>query len=112
MLVFAMIIMFLTFLGLGVKFSRWGKNPPGGHKRDSKMCCVQLLRSTIQLLCINVPETLLHVTLKGLAEISAGIFARFLQYFCVSCKNFPITFSINVLNYKRYKNCRKQCEIH
>ena len=26
MLVFAMIIAVLTFLGLGVKFSRWGKN--------------------------------------------------------------------------------------
>ena len=32
MLVFAMVIVFLTFLGLGIKFSRWGKNSPGGHK--------------------------------------------------------------------------------
>ena len=26
------IVVFLTFSGMGVKFSRWGKNPPGGHK--------------------------------------------------------------------------------
>ena len=31
-LVFAMIIKFLKFLGLGVKFSRWGKNLLGGVK--------------------------------------------------------------------------------
>ena len=28
----AMVIMFLTFLGLGIKFSRWGKNSLGGVK--------------------------------------------------------------------------------
>ena len=32
MLVFAMVIVFLTFLGLGIKFSRWGKNSLGGVK--------------------------------------------------------------------------------
>ena len=32
MLVFVMVIMFLTFLGLGIKFSRWGKNSLGGVK--------------------------------------------------------------------------------
>ena len=32
MLVFAMVIVFLTFLGLGIKFSRWGKNSLGGAK--------------------------------------------------------------------------------
>ena len=32
MLVFGMVIVFLTFLGLGVKFSRWGKNLLGGVK--------------------------------------------------------------------------------
>ena len=32
MLVFAMVIMFLSFLGLGIKFSRWGKNSLGGVK--------------------------------------------------------------------------------
>ena len=32
MLVFAMVIAFLTFLGLGIKFSRWGKNSLGGVK--------------------------------------------------------------------------------
>ena len=29
------------------KLTRWGKNPPSGHKRDSKMWWVQLLTSTI-----------------------------------------------------------------
>ena len=32
MLVFAMVIVFLTFLGLGIKLSRWGKNSLGGVK--------------------------------------------------------------------------------
>ena len=32
MLAFAMVIVFLTFLGLGIKFSRWGKNSLGGVK--------------------------------------------------------------------------------
>ena len=32
MFVFAMVIVFLTFLGLGIKFSRWGKNSLGGVK--------------------------------------------------------------------------------
>ena len=32
MLVFAMVIVFLTFLGLGIKFSGWGKNSLGGVK--------------------------------------------------------------------------------
>ena len=32
MLVFAKVIVFLTFLGLGIKFSRWGKNSLGGVK--------------------------------------------------------------------------------
>ena len=32
MLVFAMVIVFLTFLGLGIKFSRWVKNSLGGVK--------------------------------------------------------------------------------
>ena len=32
MLVFAMVIVFLTFLRLGIKFSRWGKNSLGGVK--------------------------------------------------------------------------------
>ena len=43
-LVFAMVIVFLTFLGLGIKFSRWGKNSLGGVKihqvgtSESKIC--------------------------------------------------------------------------
>ena len=65
MLAFAMIIVFLTFLGLGVKFSRW--------EQVSKICCIQLLASTIQLLCISTHETLLHVTLKGKPEIFVDI---------------------------------------
>ena len=63
-----------NILRIGVKFSRWGKNPPHGHKRD-KTFWVQLLTSTIQLLCINIPGTLLHVTLKRRAEISTDIFS-------------------------------------
>ena len=42
MLVFAMVIVFLKFLGLGIKFSRWGKNSLGGVKihqvGTSKIC--------------------------------------------------------------------------
>ena len=44
----------------------------------------------IQSLCISIPETLLHVTLKRRAEISADIFARLLRYFFLSCKNLTI----------------------
>ena len=32
MLVFALVIVFLTFLGLGIKISGWGKNSLGGVK--------------------------------------------------------------------------------
>ena len=46
MSVFPMIIIFLTLSGLGLKFSRMGKDPPGGHKLDSKLCRVQLLTSS------------------------------------------------------------------
>ena len=38
-------------LQVGLKLTRWGKNPPGGHKQDSKMCWVQLLTSTITQFC-------------------------------------------------------------
>ena len=88
MLVLAMVIVFLTFLGLGIKFSGWGKNSLGGVKihqvgtSETVRYVVQLLTSTIQSLCISIPETLLHVTLKRRAEISADIFARLLRYFC------------------------------
>ena len=44
----------------------------------------------IQSLSISIPETLLHVTLKRRAEISADIFARLLRYFFLSCKNLTI----------------------
>ena len=40
------------------------------------MCWVQLLTSRFQVLCISIPGTLLHVTLKKRAEISADIFTR------------------------------------
>ena len=55
------------------------------------MLGVQLLTSTIQSLCISIPETLLHVILKRRAEISADIFARFLRYFFLSYKNLTIS---------------------
>ena len=48
------------------------------------------MTSTIQSLSISIPETLLHVTLKRRAEISADIFARLLRYFFLSCKNLTI----------------------
>ena len=41
-------------------------------------------------MCISIPETLLHVTLKRRAEISADIFARLLRYFFLSYKNLTI----------------------
>ena len=63
---------------IGVKLSSWGKNSLGGQKQDSKMCWVQLLPSTIQFLCISIPQILLHVTLKRQAEIWA------------SCKNLTL----------------------
>ena len=97
MLVFAMVIVFLTFLGLWIKFSRWGKNSLGGVKihqvgtsETVRYVRSSTLTSTIQFLCISIPETLLHVTLKRRAEISADIFARLLRYFFLSCKNLTI----------------------
>ena len=74
----------------------WGKNPPSGHKRDSKMCCVQLMASTVQFLCIIILESLLHMTMKRRAEISADIFARLLRYFSLSYKNLTISRDIKV----------------
>ena len=49
------------------------------------------MTSTIQSLCISIPGTLLRMTLKRRAEISADIFARLLRYFFLSCKNLTIT---------------------
>ena len=51
------------------------------------MCCVQLLTFIIRDLYISIPETLLHVTPKRTAEVSADIFARLLRYFLLSYKN-------------------------
>ena len=45
MLAFAMIIVFLTFLGLGVKFFRWGKNPLGGIHQVGKSETVKCVAS-------------------------------------------------------------------
>ena len=53
------------------------------------------MTSTIQFLCISIPETLLHVTLNRQEEISADIFARLLQYLRLSCKNLTITAGIS-----------------
>ena len=48
---------------------------------DGEMCWVQLLIPTNQFLRICILGTLLHVTLKRRAKISADIFARLLRYF-------------------------------
>ena len=58
-----------------------------GTNETVKVCWVQLLKSKFQVLCISIPGTLLHVTLKKRAEISADIFAGLLQY---SCTNLTI----------------------
>ena len=58
MSVFARIIVFLTLLRMRVQFYEWGKNPPGGHKWDRKMCWDQILTSIIQFLGISIPDTL------------------------------------------------------
>ena len=104
MLLFAMIIVFLTFLGLGLKFFRWGKNSLRGvriHQVGTRktviICFVQLLISTIQFLFISIPETLLHMTLKRQVEISADIFAPLLQYFPFSCKNLTISYDTTII---------------
>ena len=89
MLVFAMVIVFLTFLGLGLKFSRWGKNSLGGIKIHQV--------GTSETVRYVKSSSLLHVTLKRRAEISADIFARLLQYFFLSCKNLTIIFVIGNL---------------
>ena len=103
MLVFAMVIVFLTFLGLGIKFSRWGKNSLGGVKftRWAQVRQYDMLGSALDIynsLCISIPETLLHVTLKRRAEISTDIFARLLRYFFLSCKN------LTIINFKSCPN--------
>ena len=56
----------------------WGKNPPGGHKRDNKMSQVQLLTSAIQFLFISVPETVI-------CEPEKQKFPLFLQEFDNKC---------------------------
>ena len=100
MLVFAMIIVFQKLLGLGVKFSRWGKKSLGRVKihwvgtSETADCVghgVQLLIPAIQFLRICILWTLLHVTLTRRAETSVDIFARLSRYFRLSCKNLTIT---------------------
>ena len=51
------------------------------------MCWVQLLTFIIRDLYISILETLLHVTPKRPAEVSADIFARLLRYFLLSYKD-------------------------
>ena len=63
---------------------------------------------TIQSLCISIPETLLHVTLKRRAEISADIFARLLQYFFLSYKNLAISGA----NERIYGNRLERLQFH
>ena len=58
------------------------------------------MTSTIQSLCISILETLLQVTLKRRAEISADSFARLLRYFFLSCKNLTIIIYCTVLSFE------------
>ena len=74
-----MVIVSVIFLGSGVKV------------RQYKCVGVQLLKSTIQFLCVSILETLLHLTLNRRAEMSADIFARLLRNFSLSCKNLTIS---------------------
>ena len=67
-----------------------------GTSDTVKVCRVHLLASTIQFLCISVPKTLLHVTLKGRAEIPADIFARLLLYFRLPCNNSRVRTTLNL----------------
>ena len=92
---FAIINMFLTFLGLGVKFFRWGKNSLGGVKihqmvTSETVQCVGSNSWHLQFLHISLPESALYMTLKRRAEISADIFARLLWYFRLPWKNLTI----------------------
>ena len=86
MLIFALIIVFLTFLGLRVKFSRWDKNSLGGQKihqvdtSETIKCVKSSFDIYNSLLCIIKHETLLDVTLKGRGEISALIFPCLLRF--------------------------------
>ena len=54
------------------------------------MFWVQLFTSAVKFLCISIPQTLLDVTLKRRAEISAVIFAHLLRYVRLSYKNLTI----------------------
>ena len=65
------------------------------------------MTATIQSLCISIPDTLLHMTLKRRAEISADIFARLLRYFFLSCKNLTIITYISVAKIAKVtKGCK------
>ena len=52
------------------------------------MCWLQILTSAIQFLCLSIPEILWHMTLKGRAELSAGIFARLFLVFPLVLQEF------------------------
>ena len=72
----------------GQKLTSWGKNLPGGHKLDGKMCWVQLLTSTIQFLSISIPENLLHVTMTRREEKSVDIFVCLFAVFQLALQEF------------------------
>ena len=62
------------------------------------------------ILCISIPETLLHVTLKRRAEISADIFARLLRYFFLSCKNLTIIRNISCYIFETSETTKQSTE--
>ena len=71
---------------VGYKLTLWSKNPPGGHKLDSKISWVQLFStSAIKFLCIGILETLLHVILKRQAEILAVLLRGWSKFYHIFC---------------------------
>ena len=79
-------MVFMKLLGLGSKSSLGMIKLRKVGTSDSRMYWVKLLTSTIQFLFISRPETLLHMTVKRRAEISADIstvFPHRLQHYCI-----------------------------
>ena len=60
---------------------------------------------TIHFFCNTVLKTLLHVTLKRQAEISAYISPRLLRYFRSSCSKWTIMLNILDCHYSGKLNC-------
>ena len=96
-LAFAMVIMFLTFLGLGIKLSRWGKNSLGGVKihQVGTSETVRYVRSNswhLQFnLCVLVYLRLCYTWPWKDEQKYWLIFLLVLRYFFLSCKNLTIT---------------------